>query len=73
MITKPQVGKGDASTMFALILEYYPEEENRTFAAARGMVINDYQAEIEKAWLSELHRKYPVRLNEAAWNTISKN
>jgi peptidyl-prolyl cis-trans isomerase SurA len=36
----------------------------KTFAEARGSVINDYQAVLEKQWLGQLRQKYPVKVNE---------
>ncbi|ARK12132.2 peptidylprolyl isomerase [Fibrella sp. ES10-3-2-2] len=36
----------------------------RTFAEARGTVINDYQAYLERQFLAELRQKYPVQVNE---------
>ncbi|GAB3641008.1 peptidylprolyl isomerase [Spirosoma arcticum] len=36
----------------------------KTFAEARGAVINDYQAVLEKQWLAQLRQKYPVKVNE---------
>ena len=35
----------------------------KTFAEARGAVINDYQAVLEKQWLARLRQKYPVNVN----------
>lgn len=29
----------------------------------RGAVVSDYQNELEQAWLAELHKKYPVKIN----------
>ncbi|MEZ0538824.1 peptidylprolyl isomerase [Fibrella arboris] len=36
----------------------------RTFAEARGAVINDYQLYLEQQFLADLRQKYPVRVNE---------
>lgn len=36
----------------------------KTFAEARGAVINDYQTVLEKQWLSQLRQKYPIKINE---------
>lgn len=36
----------------------------KTFAEARGAVINDYQAVLEKQWLDRLKQRYPVQVNE---------
>ena len=45
-------------------LKFYKDGEQRSFEDARGMVINDYQGVVEKRWLSELQKKYPVKINE---------
>ncbi|WP_229374920.1 peptidylprolyl isomerase [Fibrella rubiginis] len=36
----------------------------KTFTEARGAVINDYQAQLEKQLLATLREKYPVQVNE---------
>ncbi|CCH01742.1 peptidyl-prolyl cis-trans isomerase SurA [Fibrella aestuarina BUZ 2] len=36
----------------------------RTFAEARGAVINDYQAFLEQQFIANLRQKYPVQVNE---------
>ncbi|GAB3270080.1 hypothetical protein GCM10027347_40530 [Larkinella harenae] len=36
----------------------------KTFEEARGAVINDYQAILEKQWLDRLKQQYPVQINE---------
>lgn len=36
----------------------------KTFAEARGAVINDYQAQLEQQWLAQLRQQYPVNVNE---------
>ncbi len=36
----------------------------KTFGEARGAVINDYQADLERQWLAELRRQFPVEINE---------
>jgi peptidyl-prolyl cis-trans isomerase SurA len=36
----------------------------KTFAEARGAVINDYQADLERQWLIDLRRQFPVQIND---------
>lgn len=36
----------------------------KSFAEARGAVINDYQADLERQWLASLRRQFAVQMNE---------
>lgn len=65
MITDPFINKSDNTASFAYIIRNYPNPEPRSFAEARGLVINDYQTELEKSWIQELKQKYPVRINDS--------
>lgn len=59
----------------AIIVQYvkiYAAGEQRSFADARGLVINDYQNVLEQQWLSELRKKYPVKVNSAVLATLFK-
>jgi len=33
-------------------------------------VINDYQAELEKKWINDLKKKYPVTINQNAFASL---
>ncbi len=39
---------------------------------ARGYVIADYQDELERRWVAELARQYPVQVNEQAFESLIK-
>lgn len=69
-ITAPLVNTADNTASFAYVVKVYTTPEQRSFADARGMVITDYQAELEKQWLQELKAKYPVKVNEEVLNTV---
>lgn len=69
-ITAPLLNTADNTASFAYIVKVYTAPEQRSFSDAKGMVINDYQAELEKQWLQELKAKYPVKVNEQALNDI---
>ena len=71
-ITSLLVNKMDQSTSFAYIIMLHNKTEPRRFEESRGMVINDYQAELEKNWLAELKKKYPVKLNTGVIEQIVK-
>lgn len=66
------VTNADGTAYFVQLLRKYDAGARRNFEEARGMVINDYQAELEKQWVASLHKKYPVTVNEALLKEISK-
>ncbi len=70
LVTVPVVNKGDGTAIFAEVLETYPEGQQRNFIDARGLVINDYQNFLEKKWIDELKKKYPVTVNQKVFRTL---
>ncbi|MFN2438185.1 MAG: peptidylprolyl isomerase, partial [Chitinophagaceae bacterium] len=71
-LTPVLVNASDNTASFAYIIKYYPQTEKRNFTEARGLVINDYQQELEKKWITELKKKYPVIVDEKVWNDLSR-
>ncbi len=45
-----------------------PEEA----ADVRGLAVSDYQAELEKEWLDELHKTYKVEINQSVLDSLRK-
>ena len=66
----PVTLNSDGTAGFMKYLKFYKDGEQRSFEDARGMVINDYQGVVEKRWLSELQKKYPVKINESLLKEI---
>ena len=44
-----------------------------TYEDVRGLVVADYQEELEKKWVEELRRKYPVVIYEEVLKTVNKH
>ncbi|MBK8445083.1 MAG: peptidylprolyl isomerase [Sphingobacteriales bacterium] len=44
----------------------------RTLDEAKGYVVADYQAELEKQWMQRLNTTYPVKVNEEVLKTLIK-
>lgn len=70
LLTYPVKNANDQSYTFNYVIHVYREPAQRTFEDSRGMVINDYQQEIENKWIEELKKKYPVKVREAVFNSI---
>lgn len=44
----------------------------KPFDEVRAVVISQYQDQLEKEWVAQLHEKYPVKVNEEVFKTILK-
>ena len=66
LITEVVANSNDQTASFQQIMKQYPGGEPRSFEAAKGLVINDYQTFLEEQWIETLRKKYPVVINEAA-------
>jgi peptidyl-prolyl cis-trans isomerase SurA len=73
LITLPVINKNDGTAVFAQIIKVYPDNEPKNFQDARGMVINDYQNYLEDKWVTELKKKYPVKINEKVFDSLLHN
>jgi peptidyl-prolyl cis-trans isomerase SurA len=72
MITTPLVNRNDNTVSFAYVIATYPQPMQRSYAEAKGLVINDYQALLEKKWDEALSKKYPVVVDKKVLAAISK-
>lgn len=64
LVTQPLKNEQDGSAVFAYIVTVYREPAPRNFEDARGLVINDYQQQMEDNWIAQLKKKYPVKVNQ---------
>ena len=62
----------DKSYQCAYIIREYTKSSPRTFDEARGLVLNDYQNELENNWITALKKLYPVTINESVFKTLPK-
>lgn len=72
LVTTPLKNPTDGTVSFAYVLKTYPANMPRSYGEAKGLVISDYQAELEKQWVAELKTKYPVKIDEKVLQQISK-
>ena len=68
----PVIRNADGTATFMQYFKIYGGGEQRNFEDSKGMVINDYQNIVEKRWIEELRKKYPVKVNEVLLKQIVK-
>jgi peptidyl-prolyl cis-trans isomerase SurA len=64
MLTPDLSNPADNTVSYSYIVKVYGSASPRSFADAKGMVMNDYQNYLEEKWLDELKKKYPVVINQ---------
>lgn len=62
----------DGNASFIKLIHHYGGGLQRSFDEAKGMVINDYQNILEEKWIDELKNKYPVKINDAVFQSLLK-
>ncbi|TAH41476.1 MAG: hypothetical protein EYC69_07505 [Bacteroidetes bacterium] len=62
----------DGQVIFVNVHKMIPAQP-KSLEEAKGLVTADYQNSLEKAWISSLQQKYPVKVNEEVVKSVSKN
>ena len=70
LLLDPVINQTDNNASFAYVLRVYPQPGPKTFEEARGSVIGDLQAELEKNWEASLRKKYPVKIDQAVLTSL---
>jgi peptidyl-prolyl cis-trans isomerase SurA len=60
----------DGAVSVVKIINLYPAGETRSYEEAKGLVLNDYQNYLEDQWVEQIKKKYPVKVNEAVFQSI---
>lgn len=71
-VSKTVVDPKNSGASFVKLITRYEANMPRSFDDAKGMVINDYQNAIEEKWIADLKKKYPVKVNEAVFQSLFK-
>jgi peptidyl-prolyl cis-trans isomerase SurA len=71
-ITEIVKSKSDNGAGFIKVLKVYPARLQRSFDEAKSLVINEYQKQLEESWMSEMTKKYPVKINNAVLQSLLK-
>ncbi len=68
-LSGPLKSNVDKNTVFVNVLRTV-EPEPKKLDKARGLITSDYQNYLEKQWVSELRKKYPVVVNTAVFEKV---
>ncbi len=71
-ISSPLLNTGDNSSSFSQVLQLFPNNEQRSFNEAKGLVINDYQNFLEEKWIKKLKKQYPIKINYQVLRDLMK-
>ena len=71
-VSETVINPVDGNTSFIKLIHHYNANLQRSFEEARGLVINDYQNILEEKWINELKKKYPVKINDAVFESLLK-
>ena len=69
-VSEISYNESDGSANFIIITEKNSPLLRKSFDEAKSTLINDQQALMEKLWLADLKKKYPVTINKATWNSL---
>ncbi len=62
----------DDSSYRFIVVKSLVAPEPKSLKEAKGYVVSDYQEYLEKTWIAELRKKYPIVLNENILKTLVK-
>ncbi len=61
----------DSSYQFILV-KHIVGPESKSLKEAKGYIVSDYQEYLEKTWLEQLRKKYPVSVDESVFRSLIK-
>ena len=64
------LNESDKSSTFVIVVKTHKDPSIKSFDQAKGMMVNDYQLELENKWIESLKIKYPVVINQQTLSTI---
>ena len=71
-ISGMEVNKRNNAMNFMKIEEIL-EPGDKTLSEARGYVVADYQDLLEKQWIADLEKRFPIKMNKKTYKKMLKN
>ncbi len=70
-ISQPVYDKNSKKTLFKKVVKISPTRR-KSLKEARGYVVADYQDQLERQWIIDLKKRYPVKINDSVYNSLKK-
>ena len=70
-MSQPVIDKVNGKSLFKKIIQVEPSRR-KSLKEARGYVVADYQDQLEKQWVKDLKKTYPVELNQSVYKALLK-
>jgi peptidyl-prolyl cis-trans isomerase SurA len=70
-ISEPVVDMNNKKSLFKKVVKVTPSRR-KSLKEARGYVVADYQDQLEKKWIIDLKKEYPVVVNQEIYNMMVK-
>jgi peptidyl-prolyl cis-trans isomerase SurA len=68
-ISEPVIDTNNKKSLFKKVVKVTPSRR-KSLKEARGYVVADYQDQLEKKWITELKKTYPIEINEEVYNLL---
>jgi len=68
-ISQPVYDKNSKKTLFKKVVKISPSRR-KSLKESRGYVVADYQDQLERQWIIDLKKQYPVKLNDAVYKAL---
>lgn len=70
-ISEPVIDNINKKSLFKKVVKITPSRR-KSLKEARGYVVADYQDQLEKKWIADLKKEYPVEINQEVYNKLIK-
>jgi peptidyl-prolyl cis-trans isomerase SurA len=62
----------DGKTSYLIYIKKIVAPENKTFEETKGLIISDYQNQLEKDWIQELKKKFTVEKDDIVFKKVKQ-
>ncbi len=70
-LSQPVIDQKNKKSLFKKVVKISPSRR-KSLKEARGYVVADYQDQLEKQWINDLKKQYPVVINDDIYRALTK-